>query len=289
MDRVVTFFKKIFASFFLFLIIAPNIVLAAGAINSKINIKKTSVDMKVCDCDKDSDDPNCDIKCSENEKNPLSNVQLTTEVLKPFPNSQMQAFPNGKDCATVILEAINSKDGTFAQNLPLVIEKPDAVTINGPQTTDTGSVKWCATSTKPMKAKVIVKLKDFPQEKSTFQVNFLPSTKIQDLTDRNSFFFDLPITFSAQIDPVMIHGLKESKLSFNVNKNSSQADGVHDVRESVEINLNCSSSGICTATIPSSNTAADINQNGTFNYSFVFVDQNGSRFSKSFKGTLTIP
>lgn len=289
MGMVRTFFKKIFASVLLFLIIVPNLALATSTVEPKTKTEKNIKNRTICDCDKDSDDPNCDIKCSKNEKNPLSNVQLTTEVLKPFPNSQIQAFPNGKDCATVILEAINSKDGTFAQNLPLTIEKPDAVTISGPQTTDTGSVKWCVSSTRPMKAKVIVKLKDFPKEKSTFQVNFLPSTKIRDLTDRNTFFFDLPITFSAQIDPAMINGLREANLSFVTNKIFSRIDGIHAQRDILTINLNCTNEGICSATVPASNTKLFQDKNRTFTYSFIFVDQNGSRFSKSFKGTLTVP
>lgn len=292
---IAIFFKKVFALVLLFLIIAPNIALAASAAKSEIKIEKASTlfNTTVCDCDNDRDDINCRNQCAINKpkpQNPLTGTRLTTQVARPFPSSTMQAYPNGKDCALVTMEAIKS-DGTFAKDLPLVIEKPTAVTVNGPQTTDIGSVQWCVTSTEPIQARITVKLQDFPRVQSTFQVSFKPNKNIQDITDRNSFFFDIPITFSAQIDPAMVRGLSSANFSFITNKITLQPDGTRGPtkRDNLTVALNCTKEGICSATVPASSTDIIEDRNSNFTYSYNFIDQNGSKFSKSFNGTLTVP
>lgn len=219
---------------------------------------------------------------------PAKGAKLTTTVEKSFPGSNLNAYPNGKDCAGVTLEAIK-KDGTFLENEPLVIEKPAAVTLVGPENTSSGSVKWCFTSTKPIQARITVKVKSLPRVQRTFQLNFNPKFKVIDQTDRNAFFYNLPVTFTAQIDPGMVSGLKTSQLVYTYNRRVNVWGRWKAERREIAAALHCTQDGRCTATIYPDNTNTKRVNFGRFNYRFNFVDQNGNSFTKSFSGRLSMP
>jgi len=215
-----------------------------------------------------------------------SGIHFTVDVNKPFPNSSMNAFPNGKDSVQVILEAVRP-DGTFSENQPLLIEKPNTVTVSGPRNTCGGSFQLFVSSTKPGTAKITVKLANYPQIKTSFNVNFIPKTNIQNQTDTNSFVISQPILFTAQIDPVEARGLKEAKFKF-VSVASFFLLG-NNKKSQVTKDLHCTSDGLCSATIDSASTNILLARRRTFTYTFAFVDQKNNKFSKSFTGTLRLP
>jgi len=227
-------------------------------------------------------------RTSQNAQELYGEINLTTEVDEPYPNSRMQAYPDGKDYARVVFNAIN-KDGTYATNLPLIITKPSSVELNGLENTSSGSIEWHVTSTRPIRAKITVRLKDYPQIKTSFTVNFRPSTSIKNLTDTNSFLYNLPVTFTAQIDPGMVAGVKEAKLVYSYNRRVNKWGRWVGERRQIEVPLTCSEDGYCYATINTDNTSTKRVDRGRFNYKFVFLDQNGTRFSRSYNGMLKMP
>ncbi|MFA4995677.1 MAG: hypothetical protein WC536_00865 [Patescibacteria group bacterium] len=222
------------------------------------------------------------------ESCPARGSRLTVEVEKPFQNSKVSAYPDGKSCAYVNVEAIR-KDGTFLTDEPLVIQKPASVDVSGPGTTSDGSIKLCFTSKSPIQARITIKIQSLPSVQRSFQLNFNPKFTILDQTDRNGFFYNLPITFTAQVDPAILPGLKEARLVYSYNRRVNVWGRWKAERREIDVPLSCSSDGSCSATIGTGNTSTKRVNNGTFNYRFTFVDQNGHRFSKSYNGRLTMP
>lgn len=219
---------------------------------------------------------------------PARGSKLTVEVEKPFPNSNVSAFPDGKSCAYVNIEAIKA-DGTFLENEPLVIDKPSSVNISGPTTTDSGSIKWCLTTKRPIQARITVKLKSLPQVQRSFQVNFNPQYKLLDITDRNAFYFNLPVDFMAQIDPSTVSGIKSAQLVYTYNRRVNKWGKWKTERREISAPLKCSEDGRCEATIYPDNTNTKRVDRGTFNYRFNIVYNNGTKSTKSFTGRLIIP
>lgn len=215
-----------------------------------------------------------------------SGIHFTVDVDRPFPNSTMSAFPNGKDSVQVNLEAIRS-DGTFSENQPLLIEQPNNVTVSGPRNTGCGSFTLFVSSKKPVNAKIIVKIANYPRVKTSFTVNFRPRTTIINETDTASFVVGQPILFSAQIDPVEARGLKDAKLKF-VSIASFFLLGAFTKSQNVK-DLKCTSDGLCSVVIDSASTNILLARRRTFRYTFAFSDQIGNKFTKSFSGTLIIP
>ncbi|MCL5410423.1 MAG: hypothetical protein M1324_01060 [Patescibacteria group bacterium] len=225
---------------------------------------------------------------TDSESCPARGSRLTAEVEKPFANSNLSAYPNGKDCANVNIEAIRS-DGTFLENEPLVIEKPSSVSISGPQNTESGSIKLCFISSRPIQARITIKIKSLPTVQRSFQLNFNPSFSVLDATDRNSFFYNLPVTFMAQIDPSLVNSLKEQKLIYTYNRRVNKWGRWRAERREIATLLTCTDDGRCTATIYPDNTNTKRVDRGKFNYKFEFVDNTGRKLSKSFTGQLRLP
>lgn len=218
-----------------------------------------------------------------NIRNTLSGTRIDIEVDQPFQQGN-RGFANGESCVFATVEVI-APQGVFLKDEPLVIEKPDAITIDGPTTSDGGSFRWCITSTEPIQANIKVKLANFPQNQTTFRVDFQPTFTINDRTNTSGFFFDQPITFISQIDPWMVQGLKEAKVVVNTERCGAKiCEPI-----SVEQGLNCSFSGICSATIPECVTKNPFATNQTINYSFQFEDTNGNKFQQTNSGSLRIP
>lgn len=222
------------------------------------------------------------------ESCPARGSRLIVDVEKPFQNSKLSAYPDGKSCANVNIEAIKS-DGTFLQNEPLVIEKPTTVNIIGPQNTESGSIKLCFTTSRPIQARVTVKIKSLPSVQRSFQLNFNPNFRVLDATDRNSFFYNLPVTFTAQIDPSLVGSIKESRLVYTYNRRVNKWGRWRAERREINTALNCTDDGRCTATIYPDNTNTKRVDRGKFNYRFELVDSGGRKFSKSFTGQLKLP
>jgi len=222
------------------------------------------------------------------ESCPARGSKITAEVEKPYQNSKVSAYPDGKSCAYVNVEVIK-KDGTYLTNEPLVIQKPTSVNVSGGDSTGSGSIKLCFKSTRPIQARITIKIKSLPSVQKSFQLNFNPKFKILDQTDRNSFFYNLPVTFTAQIDPAILSGLKESQLVYSYNRRVNKWLRWTTERREVGVPLNCANDGSCTATIYPDNTNTSRVNRGSFNYKFTFVDQNGHRFSKSYNARLTMP
>lgn len=222
------------------------------------------------------------------ESCPARGSKLTVEVEKPFPNSNISAFPDGKSCAFVNIEAIRS-DGTFLENEPLVIEKPTSVNISGPTNTESGSIKWCLTTTRPIQARVTIKIKSLPSVQRSFQVNFNPQYKLLDLTDRNAFFYNLPVTFIAQINPLTVSGVTTAQLVYTYNRRVNVWGRWKTERREISAPLTCSEDGRCIGTIYPDNTNTKRVNNGKFNYRFNFTYSSGTRSTKSFSGKLTMP
>ena len=216
---------------------------------------------------------------------PARGSRLTAEVERPFPNSNLSAFPDGKSCAYVNLEAIKS-DGTFLQNEPLVIVKPTAVSVSGPQTTDTGTLKWCFTTTKAMQARIIVKVQSLPQVNTTFTLNFNPKYKIQDLTDRTSFQYNIPITFIAQVDPSIVPGLAKKNLSFTYTRRVNKWGIWRNETRTVNVDMACSEDGRCTAVVGGDNVNSKRIVKGRFNYKYSFTAPGNINFYQSYTGQL---
>ncbi len=216
---------------------------------------------------------------------PARGARFTVDVEKPFPNSNLSAFPNGKDCANVNIEVLK-RDGTFLENEPLVIQKPTAVSITGPQTTGTGSFKWCLTTTSPIQAKIIVKIKSLPSVRASFTVNFNPKFKVQDLTDRTSFQYNIPIHFIAQIDPAMVPGLTQKTLSFVYTRRVNKWGMWRNEKREVNVNMDCSSDGRCSALIGGDNVNSKRIVNGTFTYTYFFKVEGGNNFQQTYRGKL---
>lgn len=215
----------------------------------------------------------------------FSGISFTVEVNKPFTNSSMNAFPNGRDMVQVTLETVRS-DGTFAENLPIKIEKPNNIMVSGPTNTENGSIQLFFSINKSGSATIVIKLADFPRVKTSFNLNFVPRTSIQNRTDTNSFLIKQPVTSIVQIDPVEARGLKEAKLRYVSIGNFFK---VKTKKQEVIKDLKCSTDGICSATIPASETNLVLLRRRSFNYQFSFVDQQNDKFSKSYSGTLKLP
>jgi len=223
---------------------------------------------------------------SLNLKNNLSGARLQVEVDQPFQQGN-RGFANGTSCIFATVEVITSQ-GVFLENEPLVIEKPDSITINGPTNSSGGSFRWCITSTQPIQANITVKLANFPRTQTTFNVNFLPTLTISNKTSSSNFIFDQPITFLAQIAPWMVQGLKTAKVTYNTARCRCGTGACENIV--AEENLNCSFNGICSANIPASFTESDVNsRTQSFNYTFIFEDTNGNKFQQTFAGNLKFP
>jgi hypothetical protein len=214
-----------------------------------------------------------------------TNIQVTID--QPY-NGQSNGFANGQNCVTATVEFIRS-GGIFLIDEPIVVEKPDEISINGnTTTTGTGSSRWCMTSNTPITAQIIVKLANFPQSQTTFNVTFIPNFSINNMTDTTAFIFGRPITFIAQIAPWMQRGLKEAKLVY-VSDTSDMVFNTGLPPLTFETGLTCTTSGICSATVPENLTAMTVNTTGSFVYTFKFVDQTGNVFQQSSNGTLQLP
>ena len=215
-----------------------------------------------------------------------SGIRFTTDVDRPFPNSTASAFPNGKDTVQVNLEALR-RDGTFSENQPLLIEHPNTVTVSGPRNTGCGSFSLFVSSKKPVRAKIIVKIANYPRIKTSFTVNFRPKTTITNETDTGSFILGQPILFSARIDPIEARGIKSAKLKF-ISRASFYRLG--DIVKGHElIDLKCNKDGLCTAVIDPVDIKVELAKKRTFSYTFIFTDQIGNKFSKTYRGTFRLP
>lgn len=219
-------------------------------------------------------------------KKAYSGIHFTVDVDKPFPNSTMSAFPNGKDSAQVNIEAIR-RDGTFSENQPLLIEHPNTVTVSGPRNTGCGSFSLFVSSNKPVKAKIIVKIANYPRIKTSFTVNFRPKTKITNETDTSSFILGQPILFSAKIDPIEARGIKSAKLKFVSRASFFNLGSVVKSRDPID--LKCNLDGLCSVVIGSENTGVELAKRRSFSHTFVFQDQIGNKFSKTYRGTFRLP
>ncbi len=215
-----------------------------------------------------------------------SGIHFTVDVDKPFPSSPMSAFPNGKDTVQVNMEAIR-RDGTFSENQPLLIEHPKNVSVSGPRNTCSGSFTLFVSSQKPVRAKIIVKIANYPRVKKSFTVNFKPKTTVTNKTDTNSFIYGQPILFSAQIDPVEARGIKSAKLKFVSAASFYRLGSV--IKSHELIDLKCNQDGLCSAVINSKNTGVELARRRTFSYTFIFSDQIGNKFTKTYRGTFRLP
>lgn len=224
--------------------------------------------------------------------NRIQNATLQV-IVDPSTTSEMpSAFPDGKDCAFMTLEAFRG-DGTFLTNEPLLFEKSDSVKIIGPETTDMGSTRWCATSTSPTMQQITVKLKNYPVTQQTINLNFQPNFQITDLTDTNQFLFTRPINFQASISPSMARGLKTAKLTFvysqgcNCTSGNTACQSVNTV--TFEQDMTCSAAGFCNASVPLTQTTVYNNPTGLFYYTYTFTDQLNETFQTTQSGTLGAP
>lgn len=217
-------------------------------------------------------------------RNTLSGTRLDIAVDQPFQQGN-NGFANGHSCFFANVEVI-APQGVFLKDEPLVIEKPDAISVEGPTTSDGGSFRWCITSTQPIQANITVKLANFPQTQTTFLVNFLPTLTITNRTDTASFIFNRPITFTAEIAPWMVQGLKEARLTYD----TDNCGAVVCKPIIVKKGLDCSFSGICSATVPESVTLSPYDADSqSFVYTFEFEDTNGNKFQQTNNGSLQFP
>ena len=216
---------------------------------------------------------------------PARGARFDVEVERPFPNSNLSAFPNGKDCANVNIQVLK-RDGTFLENEELLIEKPASVNITGPKNTGTGMFKWCVTTTSPIQAKITMKIKSLPTVKKTITVNFNPKFKVQDVTDRNSFQFNIPINFTAQIDPAMVPGLKKKTLSFVYKRRVNKWGMWKNEIRKVDVKMDCTPDGRCSATIGGNNVTTNRIVSGKFTYTYSFTTEGGNSFQQTYNGTL---
>lgn len=215
----------------------------------------------------------------------LKGAKLDINVENPFGQGTPRAFSDGKDQIFVDVEALDGSGG-FLRNEPLVVEKPNAIKILGPQNTDSGSFKWALTSTEPIKAKVTIKLANRPVVKKSFTVNFSPNFSISNQTDKGMFVMDKPVTFTAKVDPSMVRGLGKSYLIYSYRRRFNKWGAWFSRRQQTKIPLLCSSDGYCRATVPSDDTKYSRNKSGEFQYTFLFIDKAGRQFSKTYSGKL---
>lgn len=216
----------------------------------------------------------------------LSGTNIDITVDAPY-NGQSNGFANGTSCVTATVEFIRS-DGFFLTDEPIVVEKPDEISISGnTENTGSGSLRWCVTANTPITAQIIVKLKNFPQTQASFNVNFTADFNINNRTDTTAFIFNRPITFTAQIQPWTQRGLKEAKLVYT-SATTDMAFNTGLPPLVYETGMTCSTSGICTATVPECVTLRSINASGAFVYTFKFIDQTGNIWQQSYNGTLQL-
>lgn len=218
----------------------------------------------------------------------LSGATLDATVSQQYQGSQT-AFPNGKDCVYVNIEAYNA-NGAMLENQPLVIEKPDPIAINGPTDTQSGSITWCVVSSQPVQATITVKLRNYASIQQTFTVDYTPDFDISDYTSGNSFLYGAPITFQAKIVPAMARGLSSAKLIYTHYScyygGCPTTDGSFTKAIIYTVDLSCSSNGVCSATVPASETSAEAVANGFITYTYQFATQTGDNFQEAFSGTL---
>lgn len=232
---------------------------------------------------------NCTLAARIKSGNPFScpalGAKLTASIETPFPSSNLSALPDGQSCAYVNLEALKS-DGTFLENEPLVIVKPLAVSIAPLQNTGSGMTKLCFTTKKPIQARIIIKLKNLPKISVTFTLNFNAKYKIQNLTDRQSFQYNIPITFIAQIDPVLVPGLQKKTLSFIYTRRVNKWGMWRNEKRQVDANLDCTEDGRCTAVIGGTDVSTNRIVKGKFTYKFSFIATGNVKFYQTYTGQL---
>jgi hypothetical protein len=217
----------------------------------------------------------------------LRGSNLSINVDSPYGGTPF-AFPDGKSAISAHLTALD-QTGTFLQNEPLVVSKSPYISINGPMTTSDGAIDWYITSTRAVKARIIVRLKNYPRTMASFNVSFVPDYKITDLTDRNAFTFDRTAFFEAKLDPGIASGIVEAKLIYTYERRYNSWGMWTSRREAKSVNMTSNGDGYFNAKISTDNTSTKRNPTGYFRYTFRFKDASGHMFQRTYTGRLRLP
>lgn len=90
-----------------------------------------------------------------------------------------------------------------------------------------------------------------------------------------------------KIDPVEARGIKSAKLKFVSAASFYRLGSV--IKSHELIDLKCNQDGLCSAVINSKNTGVELARRRTFSYTFIFSDQIGNKFTKTYRGTFRLP
>jgi hypothetical protein len=119
------------------------------------------------------------------------------------------------------------------------------------------------------------------------------------MSNNTSSFYGAPLFFTAQIQPPLFNGISSATLVFSHYHCAQCGDFIDPLypgitqsmtavnATSIEVPLSCSQSGLCSATIPSSETTARSMANGQYTYTYKFTTTNGDIFQQTFQNSLT--
>lgn len=219
--------------------------------------------------------------------NPLKNSKLDVLIQNPNNEGITTEFPDGRSFIEVNINAMKN-DGSPLINEPIVVDKSSSVIMTGPTNTGDGQITLKFASNRTLTDHVRIKLRNCMTVKKDLQIRFAQDTKMKDLTDKNSFVAGAPILFEAEIKPWMTDHLQKAQVNFIYTRRVNKWGFWVFVKRVVTANLVCND-GVCSATISQDNTKKERNQSASFTYQFVFKDNNGKIFSKSFKAKLKNP
>ncbi len=222
-----------------------------------------------------------------NSANPLKDSKFNVAVQNLYGEPVPTEFPNGKDFIEVTLTA-SKKDGSPLVNEPILIDKSSSINVVGPTTTEGGQIQLRFNSKKSLADKVQIKLKNCTTIKVSFKIKFSSDVTMRDLSEKNSFVRSAPLTLSAEIKPRMTSHIASAQARYVYTRRINTWGFWVSVRRVVTEQMACND-GVCQATFGGDVTSKDRNKSGSFVYSFIFTDENGKVFSKSFKGKLQNP
>lgn len=250
---------------------------------------------------------------SADSRNPLTGTTINIEVENPYGVNPVTEYPNGRDCIYVSVD-LNKPDGTPLTGVPLTVQKPKYVsvglgdssnTIIG--TTTSGNTviaqdrpKWCFTSSKAVSSgRITIKLTDLPSVQRSFNIAFPnPSSYvIKDKTERQTFVYGSDLNFETDISPWLDNNLRSANLIYTYDRTIRKVVFKWGIprtenrreRRVTTVPLSCSE-GHCSTRVGAGDTQENQTNGGVyrgkFTYKFEFVDEKGTKFSKSFNGTL---
>jgi hypothetical protein len=225
---------------------------------------------------------------SADSSNPLRSSRLNLLVQNPYSESISTEFPDGKSYIEVNVSAYK-KDSSPLKNEPLVIDKPNAVNVIGPNTTEDGNVQLKFSSVKAQTAHIRVRLKNSANVRSEFKIRFASDNSIRDMSDKNTFVQGAPLTLQLQIKPWMTDHFKVVNARYIYTRRVNKWGFWFNAKRVATEQMQCND-GICQATLGTDYTSQERNASGSFTYQFMIIDQNGkTTYSKAFKAKLKNP